>query len=134
MDLKLWIRKANEAFKGLHFFESEYIGWEIKPEGVTPYLKKAPSTDESAAGGTTEYFAIIKSGSGLTYVADIYNEFASDMTFTAITPYEADATVKVPDGMLDDNFDLSADEVYMVAEYDVDGTTAWVMTTRPGIS
>jgi len=84
--------------------------------------------------GTSTYFASIVSGSGLTYVADIYAGFASDMTFTAIDKYEENATVKVPDGALDDSFSLTAGQVYPVAKYDVNGTSTWVITEHVGIS
>ena len=84
--------------------------------------------------GTSTYFASIVSGSGLSYVADIYAGFASDMTFTAIDKYAENATVKVPAGALDDSFSLTAGQVYPVAQYDVNGTSTWVITEHAGIS
>ncbi|MCK5127540.1 MAG: hypothetical protein KAR42_14890 [candidate division Zixibacteria bacterium] len=89
----------------------------------------------AGSGGGSEKFAVIKSGSGLSYVVDIYSSFAADMSFTAITPDEADATAKVPDGMLDGAFfSLTAGEVYMVSKAPVDGTSTWIIKTRSGIS
>jgi len=85
-------------------------------------------------GGVAVYFASIKSGSGLTYVADIYNTFAADMTFTAQTAFASDVAVKVADGALDDTFDLTVGQVYPVAQYQVDGVTTWVIIEHVGIS
>lgn len=134
MFLKNWIRQANIAFKRQTPLESESIGWEIGDDGMRPFLKGFPNEDTPPGEEDGEFFAEIQSGSGLTYVVDIYNEFASDMTFTAITALFEDATAKVPDGMLDDTFDLTAGEVYMVKQFTVDGALVWVITTRPGIS
>lgn len=89
-----------------------------------------------SGGGTTEYFAVIKTVAleDLTYTADIYTQFASDMTFTDILPYEEDVIIKVPALMLDSTYDLSVGEGYMVTKHKVGETEQWVVTTRPGMS
>ena len=84
-------------------------------------------------GGVAVYFASIKSGSGLTYVADIYNKFDSDMVVTG-TKVEEDVAVKVPAGALDATFDLTVGQTYPVAQYQVDGVTTWVIIEHVGIS
>ena len=84
-------------------------------------------------GGVAVYFASIKSGSGLTYVADIYNKFDSDMVVTG-TKVAEDVAVKVPAGALDATFDLTVGQVCPVAQYQVDSVTTWVIIEHVGIS
>lgn len=97
-------------------------------------LRKPGSRRNIGTSGSATFFASIKTGSGLSYVADIYNAFAADMTFTAIDPIEEDAVVKVPDGCLDANFNLTVGQAYTVAKYAVGEESLWVITEHVGIS
>lgn len=90
-------------------------------------------------GGTTEKWAKLTSGSGLTYVADIYSSFSNDMKFTSIIPDETGKVVKVVFDTLNTGFDLTVGQAYPVAKFDVsDGgggfVSTWIIMQHPGIS
>ncbi len=123
---------------GFNEKDAKRIDTTVRRSEGDPYGNRARRSKHKTRGGggvgTATKWAELKTGSGLSYTADIYEEFASDMTFTAITPTETDVDVKVPDGCLDDSFDLTIGQVYPVAVYPVNGVDTYVIVQHVGIS
>lgn len=96
-----------------------------------PVVDDIPPSSGGSSSGTIA-FAEIVSGEGLTYVANIFSTFNSDMTAGELD--EEEAEIRIADGSMSKYYSLTAGEVYPVSKYFVNDVETWVIIEHAGTS